>query len=55
MKSEVLFRAVILGASIGLIASWFGLDPARSLALGVFSGFFAGLTRVFILKNKKDK
>ncbi|MDQ7032506.1 MAG: hypothetical protein Q9M37_07295 [Desulfonauticus sp.] len=55
MKSEILFRAIVLGASIGLIASWFGFNPARSLALGVISGLAAGLTRVVIEKRKKDK
>ncbi|KUJ96858.1 MAG: hypothetical protein PWR24_65 [Desulfonauticus sp.] len=52
-KSEVLFRAVIVGGSIGLIASWFGFDPARALALGILSGFFAGLTKVIADKKKK--
>jgi len=52
MKSDVLYRTIVLGASIGLIASWFGLDPGRSLALGIVSGLAAGVTRVLILKTK---
>lgn len=53
LKSEILFRGIIVGASIGLIASWFGLDPARSLALGIFCGFLAGLTKVLLDKKFK--
>jgi len=55
MKNDVLYRAIVLGASIGLIASWFGLDPGRSLALGIISGLAAGLTRILILKTKAKK
>ncbi|MFW5730950.1 MAG: hypothetical protein ACOCPN_03765 [Desulfonatronovibrionaceae bacterium] len=53
MNNPVI-RGIILGGSVGLMASWFGFDPARALLLGMLCGLLAALTRTAALR-KKDK
>jgi hypothetical protein len=48
-----IFRGVILGGTVGLTASLiFGIDPLKSLILGVLCGLLAVATRVFMCKDK---
>ncbi len=51
-----VFRGVIMGGTVGLTASLlFGIDPLRSLVLGVLCGLLAMATRTFIEKKKKQE
>ncbi len=45
-------RGIILGGSVGLIATWFGMDPIRALFLGILCGLLAVLTRMAAQKRK---
>lgn len=45
-------RGIILGGSVGFIATWFGMDPIRALLLGILCGLLAVLTRIAVLKRK---
>lgn len=48
-----IFRGVIMGGTVGLTASLvFGIDPLRSLVLGVLCGLLAVATRVFMSRDK---
>lgn len=47
-------RGIILGGSVGLIATWFGMDPIRALFFGILCGLLAVLTRM-VVQKKKDK
>jgi uncharacterized protein YqgC (DUF456 family) len=46
-------KGIILGASVGLIAGWFGMLPARALVLGVVCGLLAGVTKLLIDRRKR--
>jgi uncharacterized protein YqgC (DUF456 family) len=46
-------KGIILGASVGLIAGWFGMLPARALVLGAVCGLLAGVTRLLIDRRKR--
>lgn len=48
-----LVRGAIIGGSIGLMATWFGLDPARSLFLGIFCGLLGAFTAHRIQQKRK--
>ncbi|MFW6324724.1 MAG: hypothetical protein ACOC0U_06630 [Desulfovibrionales bacterium] len=52
-SSEPVVHGLILGGSLGLIASWFGMDPGRSVMLGLISGLLAGLTKFFLDRKLK--
>jgi hypothetical protein len=48
-----LLRGAIIGGSIGLMAVWFGLDPARAFFLGIGCGVLAAFTAQRIQRNRK--
>jgi hypothetical protein len=49
-----IFRGVIMGGTVGLTASLlFGIDPVRSLILGVLCGLLAVATKV-AMNNRKE-
>ncbi|MCA1743786.1 MAG: hypothetical protein ABR542_05940 [Desulfonatronovibrio sp.] len=48
-------RGIILGGSVGLIATWFGMDPIRAFFLGILCGLLAVLTRMAAQKVKHKK
>lgn len=48
-----LIRGAIIGGSIGLMTTWFGFDPARSLFLGIFCGLLAAHTAHRIQQRRK--
>ncbi|HDQ40938.1 MAG TPA: hypothetical protein ENN39_07940 [Desulfonatronum sp.] len=48
-----LIRGAIIGGSIGLMAVWFGMDPARSFFLGVCCGLLGAFTAHRIQQNRK--
>lgn len=39
-----LIRGAVIGGSIGLMAVWFGMDPARSFFLGIGCGLLGAFT-----------
>ena len=50
------FRGIIMGGTVGLTASLvFGIDPLRSLVLGVLCGLLAVATKVAINRNTKQE
>ena len=50
-----IFRGVIMGGTVGLTASLlFGIDPIRSLILGVLCGLLAVATKV-AMNNRKEQ
>jgi F0F1-type ATP synthase assembly protein I len=53
-KLHPIIRGVIIGGSIGFIATWFGvLHPGNALILGLLAGFLAGLTSTISQKRRK--
>ena len=54
--SHAVLRGVIVGGSIGMIASWFGYEPVKAFFMGIVCGIFAAFTRIMadMLRNKKD-
>ncbi|ACV68078.1 hypothetical protein [Desulfohalobium retbaense] len=50
-----VMRGLLIGGAIGLIASWFGYPPGRSLFLGFLAGLLAGLTRIAIDRQRRKK
>lgn len=44
--SHAIMRGVIIGGSIGMIASWFGYEPVKAFFMGIVSGIFAALTKI---------
>lgn len=52
-STEPIVHGIILGGSIGLIASWMGMDPGRAVMLGLICGGLAGLTKYFIEKKRQ--
>ncbi len=48
-------RGIILGGSVGFIATWFGMEPARALLLGILCGLLAVLTRMAMQKGRKNR
>ncbi|MFP4393426.1 MAG: hypothetical protein ACLFOA_09570 [Desulfohalobiaceae bacterium] len=53
MQNSIV-RGIILGGSVGLIASWTGVDPLRALLLGMVCGVLAVLTRMAVQKSRKS-
>lgn len=52
---DALFRGVMIGGALGIMATFFlHWDPPRAFAFGVVAGFFAGLTK-YHLENRKKK
>ena len=53
--SHAVMRGVIVGGSIGMIASWFGYEPVKAFFMGIVCGIFAAFTRIMAdrLRNKK--
>ncbi len=49
-----IVRGIILGGSLGLIASWTGVEPLRAVLLGMIFGVLAVMTRVALEKRKKS-
>jgi len=50
---QAILRGLIIGGSLGMIAGWFGIDPARAFFLGTACGLLAGLTRLLADRRKK--
>lgn len=50
-----LLRGVIIGGCIGLMATWFGLDPVRSFFLGMLCGLLAAYTVNHLQQRRKKK
>jgi H+/Cl- antiporter ClcA len=51
---EIIVRALIIGASVGLLLGLLDIvPPGRAIALGMIAGFLAGLTRAKLQKGKK--
>jgi hypothetical protein len=48
-----LMRGLLIGGALGLMASWFGFPPGRSLILGFLAGLLAGFTRILINKQRQ--
>ena len=48
-------RGVIVGGSIGMIASWFGYEPVKAFFMGIFCGIFAAATKIMADKLRQNK
>jgi hypothetical protein len=48
-------RGILLGGSVGLIASWMGMPLQRAFFLGVLGGVLAGLTKALVDKSRGKK
>lgn len=53
--SHVVLRGILVGGSIGMIASWYGYEPAKAFFFGIASGIFAALTKILAEKIRKNK
>ncbi len=54
-EKNYIVRGIVLGASVGVLVSLFGVtDMARGAALGMIAGFAAGLT-LAKRQQKKNK
>lgn len=53
--AHAVMRGVIVGASIGMIASWFGYEPVKAFFMGVVCGGFAAATKIFADRLRKNK
>lgn len=51
--SHAILRGILIGGSIGMIASWFGYEPAKAFFMGIFCGIFAAATKVFADRLRK--
>ena len=51
--SHAVMRGVIVGASIGMIASWFGYEPVKAFFMGIFCGIFAAATKIMAVKLRQ--
>lgn len=53
--SHAVMRGVIIGGSIGMIASWFGYEPVKAFFMGIVCGIFAAGTRILAdrVRNKE--
>jgi uncharacterized membrane protein YeaQ/YmgE (transglycosylase-associated protein family) len=52
--SHAVLRGIIVGGSIGMIASWFGYEPVKAFFMGIVCGIFAAFARIMAdkLRNK---
>jgi hypothetical protein len=48
-------RGAIIGGSIGLMATWFGLDLTRAFFLGIFCGVLGAITAQRIQQKRRNK
>lgn len=53
--AHAVMRGVIVGASIGMMASWFGYEPVKAFFMGIICGGFAAATKIFADKLRKNK
>lgn len=51
--SHAVMRGVIVGGSIGMIASWFGYEPVKAFFLGIICGILAAGTRILADRLRK--
>lgn len=51
--SHAVMRGVIVGGSIGMIASWFGYEPAKAFFMGIICGIFAAFTKIMADKLRR--
>jgi len=49
---EAILRGLIIGGSLGMMAGWFGMDPARAFFLGTACGLLAGVTKSLTDRRK---
>lgn len=48
-------RGAIIGGSIGLMATWFGMDVGRAFFLGIVCGLLGALTAQRIQRKRSKK
>ncbi len=51
--AHAVMRGVIVGASIGMIASWFGYEPVKAFFMGIICGGFAAATKILADRLRK--
>lgn len=44
---HAILRGILIGGSIGMIASWFGYEPIKAFFMGIICGIFAAATKIF--------
>ncbi|NLY41808.1 MAG: hypothetical protein GX055_09335 [Desulfovibrionales bacterium] len=52
---HVVLRGILIGGSIGMMASWFGYAPAKAFFFGIFSGIFAAVTKIMAEKIRQNR
>lgn len=54
--SHAVLRGILVGGSIGMIASWFGYEPVKAFFMGIICGLFAAGTRILAdrIRKKED-
>ncbi|HCF05060.1 MAG: hypothetical protein JG774_524 [Desulfomicrobiaceae bacterium] len=50
---QILLRGVLVGGALGMIARWFGYEPAKAFFLAVICGLLAAGTRIALLRRRK--
>ncbi|NLW81756.1 MAG: hypothetical protein GXY42_08825 [Desulfovibrionales bacterium] len=53
--SHAVLRGVIIGGSIGMIASWFGYEPVKAFFMGIVCGIFAAATKIMADRLRGNK
>ena len=54
-SSHVVLRGILVGGSIGMMASWFGYEPSKAFFFGIVSGIFAAVTKILAEKIRQNK
>lgn len=50
---HAILRGILVGGSIGMIASWFGYEPVKAFFLGIICGVLAAGTRIMADRLRK--
>lgn len=50
---QILLRGVLVGGALGMMARWFGYEPAKAFFLAVICGLLAAGTRILLLRRTK--
>lgn len=51
--SHAVMRGVIIGGSVGMMASWIGFEPVKAFFMGIICGILAAGTRILADKIRK--
>ena len=50
---QILLRGILIGGALGMMARWFGYEPAKAFFLAILCGLLAAGTRIAMLRRRK--